>query len=473
MSDYTSIAMTGPTKGQYSAISPSAKSVATTSGEVAGSMSPNLLQHPTALDQFQEYDFFTVRKLLTWSYELPDSPLRDEYIAFYVDKTSMGWLLFSSIAMAISILSVSLFILVDTSRLLHDIHTIAPSSTTAQLLYGKVVFDIVRVFLSFTATVAGFYLCYLQRESLHHFMRGLWSKFIKSTKPLSTGNHSQTIDGNTASNSTTTIASATYSASNKSFLSNAEPSPAAQPSDPPSPRSVSKDSGEEAVATPSIFATSKSFVRTVRHYYIFAYLMVFLIHIIQRTIFTPECTIFDRDTMGMHMVYSDHDLEQSTSITFQGGVHCASYGAKSAAFQGNMFGMAFIALVFFANFPDINLKLIWFFLLIMSMVCTFCAAWIHAYDAIPTAILICIAVGLVLIDKSVRNIVIFLTTKKLKKLIVETEKSAEQAHAVEMRHMIANVAHDLKTVSITLSLSSFSINFSSAFIASFFFYYWC
>lgn len=42
---------------------------------------------------------------------------------------------------------------------------------------------------------------------------------------------------------------------------------------------------------------------------------------------------------------------------------------------------------------------------------------------------------------------LFFATRKLEETLQEREKAANEANALEMRHMIANVAHDLKTVS--------------------------
>ncbi len=89
----------------------------------------------------------------------------------------------------------------------------------------------------------------------------------------------------------------------------------------------------------------------------------------------------------------------------------------------------------------------WFCLLLITVVCSACAAYVQLWDAIAIVLTLSMAVGLVVIDMQVRNIIVFLTTRKLKDMIRETERLAEQAHANEMRHMIANVAHDLKTVS--------------------------
>ena len=43
----------------------------------------------------------------------------------------------------------------------------------------------------------------------------------------------------------------------------------------------------------------------------------------------------------------------------------------------------------------------------------------------------------------------FLDQKKIQELLEENERNADANHAMEMRHMIGNVAHDLKTVSTT------------------------
>ena len=50
-------------------------------------------------------------------------------------------------------------------------------------------------------------------------------------------------------------------------------------------------------------------------------------------------------------------------------------------------------------------------------------------------------------DVQLRNITIFFTQRRLKEALLENEKMQEANHANEMRSMIGNVAHDLKTVS--------------------------
>ena len=56
------------------------------------------------------------------------------------------------------------------------------------------------------------------------------------------------------------------------------------------------------------------------------------------------------------------------------------------------------------------------------------------------------------IDVSHQNIIMFLAHRRLCEALKANEDMAEEAYVYEMRHMIANVAHDLKTVSYSLYL---------------------
>lgn len=52
----------------------------------------------------------------------------------------------------------------------------------------------------------------------------------------------------------------------------------------------------------------------------------------------------------------------------------------------------------------------------------------------------------VLLDLHLHHVAAFLTSYQLREILLEKERNADQAAAAEMRHMIGNVAHDLKTV---------------------------
>jgi signal transduction histidine kinase len=59
-----------------------------------------------------------------------------------------------------------------------------------------------------------------------------------------------------------------------------------------------------------------------------------------------------------------------------------------------------------------------------------------------------IAAAIAIRNTQYRNVSIFFTNRKLKEIMLEKERIQEENHANEMRSLIANVAHDLKTVSI-------------------------
>lgn len=52
----------------------------------------------------------------------------------------------------------------------------------------------------------------------------------------------------------------------------------------------------------------------------------------------------------------------------------------------------------------------------------------------------------ILYDTQRQNLSLFFLAEKLKYSLAENERRADETHASELRHMIANVAHDLKTV---------------------------
>lgn len=71
---------------------------------------------------------------------------------------------------------------------------------------------------------------------------------------------------------------------------------------------------------------------------------------------------------------------------------------------------------------------------------------------------------IILYDTQRQNLSLFLLAEKLKYSLAENERQADETHASELRHMIANVAHDLKTVfSITFVLFLEKFNFTSPF----------
>lgn len=84
---------------------------------------------------------------------------------------------------------------------------------------------------------------------------------------------------------------------------------------------------------------------------------------------------------------------------------------------------------------------------IVCFTLVFCACMIHSTNSITLIAPYMVFGILILYDSSNQNMLSFLNNRQLKQTLVENEKMAVNARSVEMRHLIANVAHDLKTVS--------------------------
>lgn len=75
-----------------------------------------------------------------------------------------------------------------------------------------------------------------------------------------------------------------------------------------------------------------------------------------------------------------------------------------------------------------------------------------AYDLTISLLgcLIFVPVCLILMYENRRqNVALYLLSRSQESLVVENERLAAETHANELRHMIGNVAHDLKTVIVS------------------------
>lgn len=77
----------------------------------------------------------------------------------------------------------------------------------------------------------------------------------------------------------------------------------------------------------------------------------------------------------------------------------------------------------------------------------FCIIYSHATESILGLICYAVFSSVILIETKKENYFLFFSHLKLQQTLRIREKAADEANAQEMRHMIANVAHDLKTVS--------------------------
>ncbi len=76
----------------------------------------------------------------------------------------------------------------------------------------------------------------------------------------------------------------------------------------------------------------------------------------------------------------------------------------------------------------------------------FCSGYLRSTRSFVTLIFYGIVSLVIMLDSFKQYLLFYLMCRQLKKTVDTNHKLAEQNKATEMRHMIANVAHDLKTV---------------------------
>lgn len=83
----------------------------------------------------------------------------------------------------------------------------------------------------------------------------------------------------------------------------------------------------------------------------------------------------------------------------------------------------------------------------MTMFCLIvCCVLVHSTSSYIVVLFYGIASSIVMFDSYKQYLLLYLLSRQLKKTIETNQRLADQNKATELRHMIANVAHDLKTV---------------------------
>jgi hypothetical protein len=111
----------------------------------------------------------------------------------------------------------------------------------------------------------------------------------------------------------------------------------------------------------------------------------------------------------------------------------------------------FLPCFFFAAMPDLPITAVWLVLIGTVVIVATIVVHLSAFDSWLILILLLLGSCFLIIDMQLHKVRNFLTAMKLKQSLEENERNAAANHVMEMRHMIANVAHDLKTVSVSIS----------------------
>ncbi len=126
-----------------------------------------------------------------------------------------------------------------------------------------------------------------------------------------------------------------------------------------------------------------------------------------------------------------------------------SHDVKIGFLSSQSLQLFIFSFISFKGVPQTPIRVIWFNYVVA--VITFLTTIVidSTYQSLPSGIVWMILTFFAIRDFQVRNMIIFLSTRNVKETMVSKNKALEENHANEMRSLIANVAHDLKTVSIT------------------------
>jgi hypothetical protein len=125
---------------------------------------------------------------------------------------------------------------------------------------------------------------------------------------------------------------------------------------------------------------------------------------------------------------------------------------SAAAYPNNFvvmhsFLLFFIPCFFFASMPDLSISVVWNVLIASAGFLVWTAVYLSAHDCFAILAMLLISSSLLIVDLQMHKVRMFLTAVQLRDSLTENERNAAAKHVEELRHMIGNVAHDLKTVS--------------------------
>jgi signal transduction histidine kinase len=141
--------------------------------------------------------------------------------------------------------------------------------------------------------------------------------------------------------------------------------------------------------------------------------------------------------------------EHSDSAFFR-SYGCNPLGSVNGLPPDSMFVLMVAQLSLTILHRDVNIKTQLFSWLLSLIVLTISAVITHARSFLTTVVMYGIISIFLLVETTRHHGILFHATQQMRESLKENELMANQVHATEMRHMIANVAHDLKTVSSCL-----------------------
>ena len=156
---------------------------------------------------------------------------------------------------------------------------------------------------------------------------------------------------------------------------------------------------------------------------------------------------FLRRTFGLNC--SQHS---SKFNAYFGGGKCYEGGTEVQFLAYNAFLMFLIPILFFTCLSETPIRWVWinFSLAVLTYMVSMIIK--GAFASLPLTLLYMIVGIFIIRDVQFRNLMLYFSNVRLRAVLQENERMAQENRASELRHMIANVAHDLKTVSLFIFL---------------------
>eukprot|EP01031_Cornospumella_fuschlensis_P025063 gene25063-30272_t len=166
----------------------------------------------------------------------------------------------------------------------------------------------------------------------------------------------------------------------------------------------------------------------LRSYIVLAITLVFILRLFLRA-FTGKC----------------HD-DNSSPSPFAERLNCNPNTDSSNLPKESILGLMLLPLLFSLTMREISVKVVLICWLAVVLAVLIAVVGVAKDDTYVAMIIVYILPSLAMIFENYRyNKSLFLVTLRLRNTLKERDENADQVHATEMRHMIANVAHDLKT----------------------------
>ncbi len=203
------------------------------------------------------------------------------------------------------------------------------------------------------------------------------------------------------------------------------------------------------VVSPKLYLTKRNIINFLYSYFMLQLQFYFLLQFIRIT-FHLNCLDSNDDNTYLNNGLYGIDYIVGNILGNDSCYSSENHDVKIGFLNSHSFQLFFMSFIFFKGLPQTPIKVIWlnYFLAVITFLVSIVIS--SSYRSFPSGIVWMLLTFFAIRDFQVRNMIIFLSTRNVKETMESRNKALEENHANEMRSLIANVAHDLKTVNSSL-----------------------